>query len=179
MCGFRHSTFVTGPLSVTGLSPSNSATNEWCAGSAAVSTRITAAARAPRTLAARGGSPASHRDERGARLARRDDREYREYLREEQRRQAGCIARRMQRDFHHGLLVSISISSPRKRSGRRWQAVASILWLPEDERAGNAAPGRVCGAHHQIAASTGVAPITRVNSRGATPTSRPRRPPFM
>jgi hypothetical protein len=32
--------------------------------------------------------------ERGARLARRDDREYREYLREEQRRQAGCPARK-------------------------------------------------------------------------------------
>jgi hypothetical protein len=28
--------------------------------------------------------------ERGARIARRDDREYREYLREEQRREAGC-----------------------------------------------------------------------------------------
>ena len=32
--------------------------------------------------------------ERGARLARRDDREYREYLREEQRRQPGCPARK-------------------------------------------------------------------------------------
>jgi glycine/D-amino acid oxidase-like deaminating enzyme len=31
--------------------------------------------------------------ERGARLARRDDREYRQYLREEQRSQAGCPAR--------------------------------------------------------------------------------------
>jgi len=31
--------------------------------------------------------------ERGARLARRDDRAYREYSREEQRRQAGCPAR--------------------------------------------------------------------------------------
>ena len=31
--------------------------------------------------------------ERGARLARRDDREYREYLSEEQRRQPGCPAR--------------------------------------------------------------------------------------
>ena len=31
--------------------------------------------------------------ERGARMARRDDREYREYLREEQRRQPGCPAR--------------------------------------------------------------------------------------
>ena len=31
--------------------------------------------------------------ERGARMARRDDREYREYLRKEQRRQPGCPAR--------------------------------------------------------------------------------------
>ena len=31
--------------------------------------------------------------ERGARMARRDDREYREYLSEEQRRQTGCPAR--------------------------------------------------------------------------------------
>ena len=57
-----------------------------------------------RTLAARGETPASHRDERGAPIARRDDREYREYSREEQRRERGCIARRMQRGFHHGLL---------------------------------------------------------------------------
>ena len=40
----------------------------------------------------------------GASRARRDDREYREYLREEQRSPRGCIARRMQPDFHHGLL---------------------------------------------------------------------------
>src|SRR5712671_5058799 len=33
--------------------------------------------------------------ERGARMARRDDREYREYLREEQRSQPGCPAREM------------------------------------------------------------------------------------
>jgi hypothetical protein len=32
--------------------------------------------------------------ERGARMARRDDREYRKYLREEQRRQPGCPARK-------------------------------------------------------------------------------------
>jgi hypothetical protein len=31
--------------------------------------------------------------ERGARMARRDDREYRQYLREEQRSQPGCPAR--------------------------------------------------------------------------------------
>ena len=39
-------------------------------------------------------------------MARRDDRAYREYVREEQRSQRGCIARRMQRDFHHGLVSS-------------------------------------------------------------------------
>jgi hypothetical protein len=41
-------------------------------------------------------------------MARRDDREYREYLSEEQRSQRGCIARRMQPGFHHGLLEVIS-----------------------------------------------------------------------
>jgi len=55
-------------------------------------------------LTARGASLASHRDGRGAQLARRDEEEYREYLTEEQRSQLGCIARRMQRDWHHGLL---------------------------------------------------------------------------
>ena len=33
--------------------------------------------------------------ERGARMARRDEREYREHLREEQRRQPGCPAREL------------------------------------------------------------------------------------
>jgi hypothetical protein len=33
--------------------------------------------------------------ERGARMARRDEREYREYLSEEQRGQPGCPARKM------------------------------------------------------------------------------------
>jgi hypothetical protein len=42
---------------------------------------------------------------RGAPLTRRDDREYREYLRKEQRSQRGCIAGRMQTEFHHGLLT--------------------------------------------------------------------------
>src|SRR6185295_18308141 len=44
-------------------------------------------------------------------MARRDDREYREYLREEQRSQRGCIARRMQPDFHHGLLGLLGSST--------------------------------------------------------------------
>jgi hypothetical protein len=40
-------------------------------------------------------------------MARRDDREYREYLKEqEQRSQRGCIAVRMQMELHRGLLKS-------------------------------------------------------------------------
>ena len=101
-------------------------------------------------LAARGESLASHRDGRRAPRARRDpppprlrrglaevrgcesvrrtkadDREYREYVREEQRRQRGCIARRtgsptrlprwgprMQSDFHHGLVTKLRLKPP-------------------------------------------------------------------
>src|SRR3989475_8370366 len=61
-------------------------------------------------LTAHGESLASHRDGRGAPPARRDDREYREYLSEEQRSRRGCIARRMQPDFHHGLLAHVAES---------------------------------------------------------------------
>src|SRR5688572_29921298 len=89
-------------------------------------------------LAARGETPASHRDERGAPIARRDDREYREYVeprlhaalarrlrtpsssfesREGQRRERGCIARRMQRGFHHGLLAHPAADDLRDRLG--------------------------------------------------------------
>src|SRR5438128_11662329 len=80
-------------------------------------------------LAARGESLASHRDGRGAPPARRDDREpgppprvfcavgwqYREYLSEEQRSRRGCIARRMQPDFHHGLLMWVSSHALQRR----------------------------------------------------------------
>ena len=61
----------------------------------------------PFGLAVRGASGAWHRDGRGAAMARRDNREYRTYLRAEQRRQRGCIARRMQRHLHHGLLAHL------------------------------------------------------------------------
>src|SRR5438552_13974854 len=74
--------------------------------------RVSAASRSRQDsvrLAARGESLASHRDGRGAPLARRDDREYREYLSEEQRSRWGCIARRMQPGFRHGLLAPDSI----------------------------------------------------------------------
>ena len=55
-------------------------------------------------LAARGESRAEHRDRRRAWLARRDAGEYWAYATEEQRRQPGCIAGRMPRDFRHWLL---------------------------------------------------------------------------
>src|SRR5437016_11616519 len=64
---------------------------------------------AGRVLAARGERVASHRDGRGAPRARRDDQEYRLYLSEEQRSPRGCIARRMQPDFHHGLLPRTNV----------------------------------------------------------------------
>ena len=38
-------------------------------------------------------------------MTRRAEGEYRQYLTEKQRRQVACSADRMQRDFHHGLLV--------------------------------------------------------------------------
>src|SRR5688572_18531036 len=63
-------------------------------------------------------------------MARRDDREYREYLREEQRSQRGCIARRMQPGFHPGLL-----SSRRARAARHL-----LLRGREHVRAGLEAP---------------------------------------
>jgi PadR family transcriptional regulator, regulatory protein PadR len=85
-----------------------------------------AALRSPTPLAARGESPASHRGRRGALLTRRDDREYREYLREEQRSQRGCIAGRMQLEFHHGLLGpahQISSASLHIRQGSLYPAL--------------------------------------------------------
>jgi hypothetical protein len=51
-------------------------------------------------------------------MTRRDDREYREYLREEQRSQRGCIAGRMQSDFYHELLGPSSSGSTSASGGR-------------------------------------------------------------
>src|SRR5438552_320427 len=52
-------------------------------------------------------------------MTRHDDREYREYLREEQRSQRGCLAGRMQPEFHHGLLTRNPQDPQRKRSSLR------------------------------------------------------------
>src|SRR5712691_7737626 len=56
-------------------------------------------------------------------MARRDDREYRKYLREEQRSQAGCSAGRMQPEFRHGLLA---LAKPRVRPGYNSSPVATL-----------------------------------------------------
>ena len=68
------------------------------------------------TLAARGESPASHRDGRRARLTRREEGAYWPYATDERRCQAGCDARRMQR----GLLprAAKAAASARARPGR-------------------------------------------------------------
>ena len=66
--------------------------------------RVELTAGSTRGLAVRGESPESHRDRRGARLTRREEGEYREYLTDEQRSQPGCIVGRMQWDSCHGLL---------------------------------------------------------------------------
>src|SRR5215475_1591831 len=73
--------------------------------------------------------------ERGARMARRDDREYREYLREEQRRQPGCPAREVvldQRGQAPSLIWNDLLSSPRSFDGGlavAEQASACSAWV--------------------------------------------------
>ncbi len=71
-------------------------------------------------------------------MARRDDREYREYLSEEQRSQAGCIARRMQRHLHHGLprlvvlatAVGIAVLGSPRLAGAQEPQAPSLSPLP-------------------------------------------------
>jgi hypothetical protein len=69
-------------------------------------------------------------------MTRRDDRAYREYVREEQRSQPGaptartvrremergCIAGRMQLDFHHGLLEITTVGFRKQRQRRAEKA---------------------------------------------------------
>ena len=66
--------------------------------------------------AARGESPASHRDRRWAGRTRREEGKYGQYLTDEQRRSAGFSVGRMQRDFHHGLLARGSLAWPTAHS---------------------------------------------------------------
>jgi hypothetical protein len=60
--------------------------------------------------------------ERGARIARRDDREYREYLREEQRTEAGCPARKPVLDQRGQSTRFETVMEIAGEEGRRWLA---------------------------------------------------------
>ena len=62
--------------------------------------------------------------ERGARMARRDDREYREYLREEQRRQPGCPAREVVLD-QRGQATSRPVPRGCRAAGPEYQRAAA------------------------------------------------------
>src|SRR5262245_1397662 len=62
---------------------------------------------------------AQHRGRRGARQARRDDRAYREYVREEQRRLTGCIAGRMPAPFMRWVLITEGLRHTRLDVGVR------------------------------------------------------------
>ena len=132
--------------------------------------------------AARGESLASHRDGRGASRARRDtgvpdarfparwgggDREYREYLREEQRRRRGCVARRMQPDFHRGL--SGRATSRRAQDGR-CQELMNARRFPRPRR-----PRRCRSQGPQIAASIDSCPAAPAGSRERAGSAAARR----
>src|SRR5205807_1058191 len=65
--------------------------------------------------------------ERGARMARRDDREYREYLSEEQRSQPGCPAREVVLDQRGRATSSCTPGDEVLRCHRRYAAIGDIL----------------------------------------------------
>lgn len=65
---------------------------------------FTARVRSSLELTASGARPAEHRNGRGAPLARRDERASEAASTAEQRPEAGCGDRRMQRNLHHGRL---------------------------------------------------------------------------
>ena len=111
-------------------------------------------------------------------MARRDNREYRTYLRAEQRRQRGCIARRMQRHLRHGLPgramtcawpTSPSATGPTLRAApqgesglRSWQTATEMSLAPGRCRS---SPPRLARRPPQLALSG------QVDLRGCNGTS--------
>src|SRR5262249_15735452 len=61
-----------------------------------------------------------HRKRRSARMARRDDREYREYLREEQRGQPGWIVVRMPIELNRGLCLQCKNLIREQKTSSGW-----------------------------------------------------------
>jgi hypothetical protein len=86
-----HTDMFSATDTVTGAAPLDDFNREW------YSKHLVAMgeSRLPEGLAARGETLASHRDRRGARIARREEEEYWRYSTDEQRREGGCIAGRM------------------------------------------------------------------------------------
>src|SRR5258705_6967721 len=60
--------------------------------------------------------------ERGARLARREERAYREYVSDEQRRQTGCPARQMSPYFGFGTPVKLRLKPSSEEQRGRFEA---------------------------------------------------------
>ena len=88
-------------------------------------------------LAVRGGSARSTENREAPVRQGADDREYGEYSREEQRSQTGCIAIRMQRHFHHGLLGLAVLAASAAAASRTQQPAyvdaTSVPWDPMTE----------------------------------------------
>ena len=72
-------------------------------------------------------NPASHRERRGARLTRREEGAYWAYATDEQRRQAGCIAARMQRGLSPRAVKVSSADASRNRAFRRLGLTDAVL----------------------------------------------------
>ena len=137
-------------------------------------------------------NPASHRERRGARLTRREEGAYWAYATDEQRRQAGCIAARMQRR----LSPRADWAPPRSGTAGRCQATSKTdpprfpcRWRgPRAARLADTVRGRheagrrrhrrCCGEHRE--GMTAMAHRRRVSS--APPASRspvcPPRAPY-
>src|SRR6266496_1397648 len=142
--------------------------------------------RQSRELAARGESPASHRGRRCARMARREERAYREYVSDEQRSQTrgpqrgsrvgveeGCSAGRMQLEFHHGLLCYRMRSTD--RVGTEWGRSRDGPYSYLSALTGSSRVARLAGHTHAAIDTTiissAIDPMV-TGSRGLVCTSR-------
>ena len=113
-----------------------------------------------KVTATRGKSPAWRRDRRGARLTRREEREYRVYSSDGQRSQAGCIVGRTPWGFCHGL------SKNARRNRRRRIRTAALTMLlqavPSVAQVGSV-PGD-WPSYNRDLAGTRYSPLTQIDT---------------
>src|SRR5439155_24022316 len=96
--------------------------------------------------------------ERGARIARRGDRGYREYLSEEQRREAGCPARELCREPLGRDTRARRAEARRRRAEQRMASTRSLMLFTDVvARLEDAFTGELPGA----AAQAHLAPVPR------------------